>query len=112
VKELRLEMSRFLTQASGKGRVVTLYHGQSLVGVIGVTYLPRRERAGLVGTITVHPKHQGRGLSALLYHEALAAMQADGATWYYGYSATERVLSQAKRMKRRVAHVVLTDAPR
>lgn len=105
-REMRSYLAKHMKPPS---RALVLRFGRSIVGFIADTIPPKRNQDALLGSISIHPDHQGKGLAAWLYHEALSNMSAAGITWYVGYSSTDKVLHLAQSMKRRISDVTLRE---
>lgn len=99
----------FLRYLRGKSRkqVFGLYYNGGLVGNVIVSIEKQPKKMGLLGHIGILPEYTGKGLSANLYHIALSWLKSHGATRYVGCSSTDRVLSMANRMQRRIAATYL-----
>ena len=75
------------------------YSGR-LAGVCTVSISKRPRKTGLLASICVLPAHRGKGLSTALYYAGLSWLKSRGVERYNGISTTERVLGNAKKMKR------------
>lgn len=73
-----------------------------IIGLVGIGVKQLRPDFALVGSIAVHPDYQGRGLSRHLYLAGLREALKHGATEYYGYSTTTKVLASIETMGRKV----------
>ncbi|MGI4993497.1 GNAT family N-acetyltransferase [Halobacteriovorax sp. GFR7] len=60
-----------------------------------------RTKIGHIMSISVHPDAQGRGVSKLLYNEALKYYKKKKISVYAGVSSTNEVLGFSKKLKRR-----------
>ena len=81
-----------------KKKVILLKENKELVGVLALS--SNDFKIGHVMTIAVHPDHQKRGVSKLLYFEGLKFWKKQGIKVYSGVSTTHEVLGLAKRLKR------------
>ncbi|MBF0300245.1 MAG: GNAT family N-acetyltransferase [Oligoflexia bacterium] len=79
-----------------------LYYKNELVGDISMSLEKFPKLWGLVGNIGILPKYRGKGLSNNLYYEGLSWLRSQKIKQFVGISSTDRVLSKAKKMKRKV----------
>ncbi|WP_412469790.1 MULTISPECIES: GNAT family N-acetyltransferase [unclassified Halobacteriovorax] len=66
-----------------------------------------RTKIGHIMSISVHPEAQGRGVSKLLYYEALKYFKKKKVSIYAGVSSTNEVLGFSKKLKRRAMYAYL-----
>lgn len=66
-------------------------------------FIDRKNRYGLVASIFVAEKYKGMGLSKHIYRKLLQEFKKRKCSYYIGSSTTERVLEQAKTLKRKPA---------
>jgi N-acetylglutamate synthase-like GNAT family acetyltransferase len=81
-----------------KKKVILLKENSDVIGVLALS--SNNFKIGHVMTIAVHPEHQKRGVSKLLYFEGLKYWKKQGVNVYSGVTTTHEVLGLAKRLKR------------
>ena len=80
-------------------RVHLLRSGDRIVGLIAVF---DRERHAVIGSISIDPDFQGRGLAHVLYHRALTWMRRKELRYYVGGSTTTSVLALSSKLGRKL----------
>ncbi len=91
-------MSQFMeTMIKGKSLFCVYDELKSPIGHIGIMY---NQGIGHISTIAVSREYQGQGLSYILYEKAFREMKKRNIKRYTGYTATHKVLKQARNFKR------------
>lgn len=80
-------------------RVIGVKKGEQIIGAISIMGQGKNAH---IGTIWVSPKYQGKGLSKILYKEALNYMQNNGFKNFTGHTSTYKVLEFSKKLGRKV----------
>ncbi len=88
-----------------KRKVILAKENGKIVGIIAPSI--NDFKVGHIMTISVQPNEQKRGLSKLLYCEALKYLKSKKVEVYSGVSTTSEVLGLSKRMKRKPRYVYL-----
>lgn len=82
--------------------------GQVIVGFIAIIFFPCEGlEIPLIASVAVHPDHQGRGLSKLLYSKALGGLRMRGATRFFEATTSERIMSSRAGAGGKVVRMVL-----
>ncbi|EPZ52109.1 acetyltransferase, GNAT family [Bacteriovorax sp. BAL6_X] len=66
-----------------------------------------KARIGHIMSVSVHPDDQGRGVSKLLYYEAMKYFKKNKIRVYAGVSSTNEVLAFSKKLKRKPIYAYL-----
>lgn len=83
----------------GKRKIIVAKENSEIIGLIAPSI--NDFNIGHIMTISVHPKEQKRGVSKLLYYEAMKYLKKKKIKVYTGVTTTAEVLGLAKRMKRK-----------
>lgn len=91
-------MSSFMSEMiDNKALFAIVDSGDNCVGHIGIMF---NQGIGHIATIAVSRNYQGQGISYLLYEKALCELKRRGIERYTGFTATHKVLDQARKLKR------------
>ncbi len=101
-KEIRCFFNSLLKR---KRKVILAKEEGKIVGIIAPSI--NDFSVGHIMTISVHPDEQKRGISKLLYFEAMKFLKKEKVKMYSGVSTTTEVLGLSKRMKRKARYAYL-----
>lgn len=100
-KKQKEKMKNYYKKWCSGSTAYTVMKSGKIVAAIGFE-ANSKVRFGFIGSIWVHPKHQGLGISKSLYKLALKEMLDQKCISYTGHTSTQKVLNSAKKMKRTV----------
>jgi GNAT superfamily N-acetyltransferase len=96
------EIEPFIRQSCDEQLAFVVRSAGSIVGTIILFKQGASQENVCVGFVGVHPKFQGQGISNFLYLHALQVAKQLGYRRFFGFSTTERVLSQNEKLARKV----------
>jgi GNAT superfamily N-acetyltransferase len=101
-EEQNSEIEPFIRQSCDEQLAFVIRSAGSIVGTMILFKQGASQENVCVGFVGVHPKFQGQGISNFLYLHALEAAKKFGFRRFFGFSTTERVLSQNEKLSRKV----------
>jgi GNAT superfamily N-acetyltransferase len=96
------EIEPFIRLSCDEHLAFVIRSAGSIVGTMILFKQGSSQENVCVGFVGVHPKFQGQGISNMLYLHALEAAKKYGFCRFFGFSTTERVLSQNEKLARKV----------